>query len=179
MPERTVKTLALHGGRELVTRTSEQGGAFSERLRALGAIAVEFPTIRIVPPDDWEPLDKALRRLCTEGGYDWLVFTSANGVRICCERLSSLGYDVRTIGNVRIAAIGPATAAALARYGVTVDLVPGEYIAEGVAAALIDDARQRRESLVGEKVLLARAAEARNDMGSVFNMAAAYADVVA
>lgn len=179
MPERTVKTLALHGRRILVTRTSEQAGAFSEQLRALGAIAVEFPTIRIVPPNDWEPLDKALRRLCTQGGYDWLVFTSANGVRICCERLSSLGYDVRTIDNVRIAAIGPATAAALARYGVTVDLVPGEYIAEGVAAALIDDARQRGESLVGKRVLLARAAEARNVLVSELQGAGAIVDVVA
>jgi uroporphyrinogen-III synthase len=178
MPEHTVKALPLHGRRILVTRASEQAEAFSERLRALGAIPVEFATIRIVPPEDWEPLDDALRRLCGAGWYDWLVFTSVNGVRTCFERLCSLGYDAPTIGNVRTAAIGPATAAALARYGITADLVPGEYIAEGVAAALIDDARRRNQPLAGKRVLLARAAEARNVLVSELQEAGAVVDVV-
>lgn len=179
MPEHSVKALPLYGRRILVTRASEQAGAFSERLKALGAIPVEFPTIRIVPPEDWESLDDALRRLCGADWYDWLVFTSANGVRICFERLRSLGYDAPAIGNVRTAAIGPATAAALARYGITADLVPGEYIAEGVAAALIDDAWRRNQPLVGKRVLLARAAEARNILVSELQGAGAMVDVVA
>ena len=179
MPEHTVKALPLHGRRILVTRASEQAEAFSERLRALGAIPVEFATIRIVPPEDWEPLDDALRRLCVAGWYDWLVFTSVNGVRTCFERLHSLGYDAPAIGHVRTAAIGPATAAALARYGITADLVPGEYIAEGVAAALIDDARRRNQPLAGKRVLLARAAEARNVLVSELQGAGATVDVVA
>jgi len=179
MPEHTVKALPLHGRRILVTRASEQAEVFSERLRALGAIPVEFATIRIVPPEDWEPLDDALRRLCGAGWYDWLVFTSVNGVHTCFERLRSLGYDAPTIGDVRTAAIGPATAAALARYGITADLVPGEYIAEGVAAALIDDARRRNQPLAGKRVLLARAAEARNVLVSELQGAGAVVDVVA
>ncbi len=179
MPEQTVEALPLHGRRILVTRASEQAGAFSERLRALGAIPVEFPTIRIVPPEDWEPLDDALGRLCRAGWYDWLVFTSANGVRACFERLRGLGYDVQNTGNVRVAAIGPATAAALAHYGITADLVPGEYIAEGVATALIDDARRRNQPLAGKRVLLARAADARNVLVSELQGAGALLDVVA
>ena len=96
MSENTVKALPLQGRRILVTRTREQARTLSERLRSLGALPVEFPTIRIVPPQDWELLDIALRRL-SEAGYDWLVFTSANGVNICFERLSSLGY--RKVGS--------------------------------------------------------------------------------
>src|SRR5260370_24958999 len=93
MPEHTVKALTLHGRRILVTRASEQAEAFSERLRALGAIPVEFATIRIVPPEDWEPLDDALRQLCGAGWYAVLVVAIVNGVRTCFVRLVRLGYD--------------------------------------------------------------------------------------
>ena len=183
MSERGVKFLPLQGKRILVTRTRQQAGALSERLRALGAIPIEFPTIHIVPPQDWEPLDSALRRLCMaemDGAYyTWLVFTSANGVNICFERLRSIGYDARAIGNVRVAAIGPATAAALACYGVTADLVPDEYIAEGVAAALIEDARQRGELLEGKRILLARAEGARKVLVTELRQAGAVVDEVA
>jgi uroporphyrinogen-III synthase len=179
MSEYRVKAVPLQGQRILITRTHEQAGTFSEQLSALGAIPVEFPTIRVVPPEDWEPLENALKRLCEADWYDWLVFTSANGVRICFERLYGLGYDTRSIGNVRVAAIGPATALELAKYGVTVDLVPAEYIAEGIAAALLDDARKRGEPLEGKKVLLARAAEARNVLVTELQHAGAIVDVVA
>ena len=179
MSEQTVKSLPLQGLCILVTRTHEQAGTFIEQLRALGAIPVEFPTIRIVPPEDWEQLDTALRRLCGNGidNYDWLVFTSANGVRICFDRLRDLGYDAQAVGNVRVAAIGPATAAALATYGLHADLVPGEYIAEGIANALIDDARKRGEPFAGKKVLVARAAEARNVLVAELQQAGAIVDV--
>jgi uroporphyrinogen-III synthase len=183
MSELGVELFPLQGKRILVTRTRQQAGALSERLRALGAIPIEFPTIHIVPPQDWEPLDSALRRLCmaeTEGAYyTWLVFTSANGVNICFERLRSIGYDARAIGNVRVAAIGPATAAALACYGVTADLVPDEYIAEGVAAALIEDAWQRGELLEGKRILLARAEGARKVLVTELRQAGAEVDEVA
>ncbi len=174
-----MKALPLQDRRILVTRTHEQAGAFSEQLRALGAMPVEFPAIRIMPPEDWEPLDNALSRLCTTDWYDWLIFTSANGVRMCFERLHGLGYETRAVGEVRVAAIGPATASALSKYGVTVDLVPDEYIAEGVTAALIENARQRGEPLEGKKVLLARAAEARNVLVTELQQAGAIVDVVA
>lgn len=179
MPEQTAKALPLQGRRILVTRAREQAGVFSEQLRVLGAVPVEFPTIRIVPPEDWGPLDDALRRLSTADWYNWLVFTSANGVRICFERLGSLGYGTQHIDNVRVAAIGPVTATALKRYGIIADLVPAEYVAESVAAALIDEARRRGEELEGKKVLLARAAEARSVLVAELQEAGAIVDVVA
>ncbi len=179
MSEHLVKALPLQGRSILITRAHEQAGTFSKRLRALGATAVEFPAIRIVPPEDWEPLDNALKRLSEGVWYDWLIFTSTNGVRICFERLQRLGYDARSIGNVRVAAIGPATAVELAKYGVAVDLVPAEYIAEGIAVALLDDAGKLGESLEGKKVLLARAAEARNVLVTELQQAGAIVEVVA
>ncbi|HEX6478034.1 MAG TPA: uroporphyrinogen-III synthase [Ktedonobacteraceae bacterium] len=178
MSDSTVKALPLQGRRILVTRTREQAGTLSERLLSLGAVPVEFPTIRIVPPQDWEPLDNALRHLCASG-YDWLVFTSTNGVNICFDRLHTLGYQPGNLGNVRVAAIGPATAAALAQQGITAHLVPDEYIAESVAAALIDDAQQKGESLEGKRVLLARAAGARKVLVTELQRAGAIVDEVA
>jgi uroporphyrinogen-III synthase len=162
MPEQITRSSPLEGLRILNTRSHEQAGAFSAQLIALGAIPVEFPTIRIIPPEDWRPLDNALKRLCEANWYDWLVFTSVNGVQIFFERLSRLGYDVESIGEVHIAAIGPATALTLRKYGAKIDLVPTTYIAEAVAFALIEDARKKGEQLNGKRVLLARAAEARN-----------------
>jgi uroporphyrinogen-III synthase len=182
MPKSTV--MPLQGKRILVTRTREQASKLSERLCALGAIPVEFPTIRIVPPEDWHALDSALERLFAHDGpaYDWLVLTSANGVTICCERLRTLGYEVRdlqTKQHVRIATIGPATAAALTHYGINADLVPDEYIAESVITALIADARKHGSSIAGQRILLARAAEARKVLVSELQQAGALVDEVA
>jgi len=171
--------LPLAGRHILNTRTQEQAGTFSSQLKALGAIPVEFPTIRVVGPDDWEPLDIALKRLCEADWYDWLVFTSANGVRICFERLLKLGYHVESIGEVRIAAIGPATAMTLTKYGAKVDLVPTTYIAEALAFALIEDARKQGEMLEGKRLLLARVVEARNVLISELQRMGVEVDVVA
>jgi uroporphyrinogen-III synthase len=183
MSESPVQTLPLYGQRILVTRTREQASIFSERLQALGAVPVEFPTIRIMPPHDWEQLDSALNKLFLEDAverpyYDWLVFTSVNGVTICCERLITLGHTIEHMRHVRIAAIGPATAAALKRYGLTADVVPDEYIAEGVVTALKNDAQERGISLVGQRVLLARAAGARNILVTELQQAGALVDEV-
>ena len=189
MSELQVPPLPLQGKRILVTRTREQASVFSQRLQALGATSVEFPTIRIVPPQDWEQLDSALNRLFLENVverpyYDWLIFTSVNGVTICCERLIKLGHNMQRISNARIAAIGPATAAALERYGLTATVVPDEYIAEGVARALQNDAQNREVPLAGQRVLLARAAEARKilvtelrQMGALVDEVPAYSTV--
>ena len=179
MHDQSVKSFPLEGRRILNTRTQEQAGTFSSQLSALGAIPIEFPTIRIVSPDDWGPLDNALKHLCEENCYDWLVFTSANGVQIFFERLIKLGYSAKSIGNVRIAAIGPATALTLAKYGAKVDLVPTTYIAEAVASALIEDVRKLGESLEGKRVLLARAAEARNVLIQELQRVGVEVDVVA
>ena len=184
MSEQKIMAQPLQGKHILVTRTREQASVLSERLRTLGAIPVEFPTIRIVPPQDWSTLDAALKRLYTYDDsahpyYDWLIFTSANGVTICCERLYTLGYDPRALRNVRVATIGPATAVALARYGIHADLIPDEYIAEGVSAALIKDALNNGSSLAGKRVLLARAAEARKVLVTDLQQAGALVDEVA
>jgi uroporphyrinogen-III synthase len=182
MPELSTTT-PLAGKRVLVTRTREQASVLSARLQELGAIPVEFPTIRIVPPQDWRGLDGALRRLyaASDGGYDWLVLTSVNGVHICCQRLQTLGYkpgELQTKQHIRIATIGPATAAALEPYGLHADLVPDEYIAEGVAAALLADAQQRGVALTGQRFLLARAAEARKVLADDLHQAGALVDDV-
>jgi uroporphyrinogen-III synthase len=187
--KQSVMTLPLLGKRVLVTRTREQASSLSERLRSQGAIPVEFPTIRIVPPSDWSQLDALLTLLCTvkaeqhqdlqRYAYDWLIFTSANGVNICLERLHTLGYEPDALKHVRIATIGPATAAALARYGIIADLVPDEYIAEGVVAALIQDAQRRGTSLAGTRIALARAAEARKVLITELQKEGAIVDEVA
>lgn len=187
MPEQTVAPLhgQLQGQRILVTRTREQASFLSERLRELGAIPIEFPTIKIVPPSDWSALDSTLKRLYTDAAtgesayYNWLVFTSVNGVTICLERLRTLGYNPGDIRHVRIATIGPATAAALTRYGLSADLVPDEYIAEGVIGALLADAQRRGVALAGQRVLLARAAEARKVLVTELQREGALVDEVA
>ncbi|MBV8821557.1 MAG: uroporphyrinogen-III synthase [Chloroflexi bacterium] len=192
MSEQRLATSALQGKRVLVTRTRNQASAFSQKLQALGAIAVEFPTISIVAPEDWSQLDSAMERLYIsapigEGHaqgkhgqcpYQWLVLTSANGVTICFDRLQTLGYDPRAMQHVRIATIGPATAAALQHYGVSADLVPDDYIAEGVVRALVHDAHQHGTSLLDQHILLARAAEARKVLVTELQHAGARVDEV-
>ncbi len=178
-------SLPLQGKRILITRTQQQAGTLRDRLAVLGATSTVFPTIRIVPPANWETLDAAFARLffkdeaTGDEGYSWLIFTSANAVKICCERLLQLSYDLRRLREVRIATIGPATAAALARYDLTAQLIPDEYIAEGVADALLKDTRQRGESLVGKRILLPRAAEARKVLVRELQQAGAIVDEIA
>ncbi|RAQ98340.1 uroporphyrinogen-III synthase [Thermogemmatispora tikiterensis] len=168
----------LRGRTILVTRAQEQAEALSSRLQALGAETLCFPVIRLVPPDDWAPLDRALQRLAAgrENGrapYDWLVFTSVNGVRFCVERLRTLGLEPSLLGTgaERVAAIGPATAEALAGYGVRGVLVPEEYVAEQVAAALLAECQRQGLAPAGQRVLLARAAEARRVLAEALQQA--------
>jgi uroporphyrinogen-III synthase len=175
----------LQGKRILVTRTREQASTLSQRLQTLGAQPVEFPTIRIVPPAQWDQLDAALLRLYSKNrteGYDWLVLTSTNGVHICMRRLIELGYqpaELQSIYKIRIATIGPATAIALQQYNLHSDLVPDEYIAEGLTRALLQDAQTRQQPLAGQRILLARASEARKVLLTDLRQAGAYVDEVA
>jgi uroporphyrinogen III methyltransferase/synthase len=140
----------LFGQRVLVTRSREQASVLSARLRALGAEAIELPTIHITPPGDWMPLDRAIAELSS---YDWLIFTSVNGVGHFWDRLVNAGLDARALYGVKLAAIGPATAAELEAHGLRSDHVPDEYVAEAVAAGLGD--------VRGQRVLLPRADIAR------------------
>ncbi|HTP64350.1 MAG TPA: uroporphyrinogen-III C-methyltransferase, partial [Geobacteraceae bacterium] len=121
----------LSGRSILVTRSAEQAGEFSEMLADLGARMYECPTIRLVPPDDYAELDRAINSLSS---FDWLIFTSANAVKFFFERLGELGCDSRVIGPCRVCAVGPRTATALLPHGVRADLVPEDYKAEGVIA---------------------------------------------
>jgi uroporphyrinogen III methyltransferase/synthase len=143
----------LSGRRIVVTRARAQASDFAAALEALGAETVQFPVIRIAPAEDPEPLRQAAARA---GTFDWIVFTSANGVERFWYALAEQRCDARALGGVRVCAIGPATAAELERRGVTPDLVPDQFVAESAVRALLDASRVR-----GERILIPRAAVAR------------------
>ena len=160
----------LKGRRVMVTRPREQLTELAEGLRVRGADVVEAPVIRIEPPLDKAPLAQAIQRLAE---YDWIVFTSANGVRFLRAGLRELGKELREIGQAKLAAIGPATAATLEAEGLRVDVVPERFIAEEIFAALerfgpVDDCR----------VLLPRADIAREALPNLLRAAGASVDVV-
>ena len=154
----------------MVTRPREQLTTLAEALRARGAEVVEAPVIRIEPPLDKDPLDQAISRL---GNYDWIVFTSANGVRSLGARMRELGKEPREIGQSRLAAIGPATAASLEAEGLKVDVVPERFIAEEVFASL-----ERCGPIDGCRVLLPRADIAREALPQLLRAAGALVDIV-
>ncbi len=164
----------LAGRRIAITRPRRQAAALAQRLEALGARVVALPAIAIEPVDDTSQLDAALGELAT---YDWIVFTSANGVRAFERRLQANMLDWTARQRARVAAIGPATAAALQACGVTADLVPSAYIAEGLVDAL--------GNVAGQRILLPRADIARETLrdelrlrGADVNEIAAYRTVV-
>ena len=161
--------LPLFGKRIAITRAREQAGGLREELAALGAEVIEIPTIEIRPPDSWEALDAAIRRL---EEFDYLLVTSANGVRSFLARLAASGHDVRALSGLTIGAIGPATAAEFARTGVKVDLLPTEYVAEGLLAALGD------RDLRGKAFLIPRARAARDVVPRVLKERGARVEVV-
>ena len=130
----------LFGQHILVTRTRTQASGLAAQLRAMGAEAVELASIRIAPPEDWAPLDEAIASVAA---YNWIVFTSVNSVRRFWERLTEARLDARALNGVQVAAIGPATARELQAQGIRADLVPQSYVAEAVADAMGDVARQR------------------------------------
>ncbi|MCX5819105.1 MAG: uroporphyrinogen-III C-methyltransferase [Deltaproteobacteria bacterium] len=164
------ETKPLFGRGIVITRPEAQAEEFAELLRAEGARVIPFPVIRIAPPETWEPLDQALNRLET---YHWIVFTSANGVSSFFRRLPEGGRDIRDLKGIRIATIGPATAAAVEALGIRVDLVPEEFISEGVVRAFAG------ENLRGCRVLLPRAEEARDVIPEGLQKMGAEVEVVA
>jgi uroporphyrinogen III methyltransferase / synthase len=139
----------LFGKRVLVTRPREQAPELVDRLEAMGAEAIEAPMIRIVPPEDFGPLDDA----CANAGrYDWIVFSSVNAVDAFFERLLSGPRDLRALRDAKLCGVGPATAERFAHYRLKADLTPQEYRAEGMVRALSEAADVR-----GMKILLPRA----------------------
>ena len=166
----------LYGKRIVVTRTRKQAGALSSRLRELGADVLEIPTIRIEPPKDVLGFAEMVR---DAHAYDWLVFTSPNGVDAFFEIFYKIYKDAREIGGVQIAAIGPATAARVREYRLAVDLQPDEYVAEAVVKAF-----KKECSVDNQRILIARAQEARDvlpaeltKLGAIVDVAAAYQTV--
>ena len=152
----------LTGVSVAVTRARAQASGLASTLRALGAVVVEAPAIRIVPR--WG-------RLPDLGRYDLICLTSANGVEVLFSGLASRGLDARALAGARVAAIGPGTAAALAEHGVVADVVPERFVAEGLLEALAHVPVRR--------ALVARAAEARDVLPEGLRARGAEVDVVA
>ena len=144
--------LPLYGQRIVVTRARQQAEVLSVKLRALGAEVVELPTIEILPALDYAPLDRAMAKLAS---YDWLIFTSANGVRFFLERLDRSAVDLRAL-RARICAIGPATRAAIEALHLKVDIMGRDFVAESLLEALAG------YDLHNQRILLPRAAVARD-----------------
>ncbi len=161
----------LFGKRIVVTRTRKQAGALSSRLRELGADVMEIPTIRIEPPTDKIAF---VQMIADCHGYDWLVFTSPNGVDAFFEAFYKVYKDAREIGGVRIAAIGPATAAKVREYRLSVDLQPEEFVAEAVVKAF-----KKEGSVEHLRILIPRAEEARDVLPEALTKLGAIVDVVA
>jgi uroporphyrinogen III methyltransferase/synthase len=136
-----------------VTRATDQAGAFSCLLEGYGAHVLECPTIAVTPPESFAELDDALRAL---SGYDWVIFTSVNGVRFFFERLHVLGFDSRALGSCRVAAVGSKTGEALAAQGIRPDLLPSGYHAEGVVGTFAE------LDVAGKKALYPKADRARD-----------------
>jgi uroporphyrinogen III methyltransferase/synthase len=145
-------SLPLRHCRVMITRPLAQAGTLAQRLCELGALPLHLPLIDIAEPQDWSNVDRAIAEI---SAVDWLVFTSANGVHALIKRLRKLGRDLRALGHLRLAVIGPATAETLRHYHLEPDLVPAVYRSEALADQL-------REHVRGKRVLLARADRGRD-----------------
>lgn len=147
-----MKTKPLFGRRILVTRSRGQASDLSKRLKKEGAKVIEIPTIEIRPPSSWVKMDRAILGLSR---YDWLVFTSTNGVESFFRRLACLKKNFRTFREIKIAAVGPATARPVERRGIRIDLVADEFRGEGLAA------KMATRRIRGQRVLIVQASQAR------------------
>jgi uroporphyrinogen III methyltransferase/synthase len=161
----------LFGQRIVVTRTREQASQLSSRLRERGAEILEIPTIKIVPPTEQREIADVLLEL---NSYDWVIFTSPNGVTMFFEYFFKAFEDMRDIGGVRIAAVGPATAAKLKELHLKVDVMPEKYVAEKVADALL-----AYESIENLRILLLRAEVATRELPKKLEESGAIVDDVA
>jgi uroporphyrinogen III methyltransferase/synthase len=168
--------MPLRGRTILITRPRPQAGRFAALLRELGAEPIELPTIQIAPPSSWEPLDRAIAAIAT---YDWLVFTSVNGVQAFFGRFEPRHGSPTALSGLKLCAIGPATAQALETRGLRVTAMPREYRAEAVVEAL------SAWPLRGRRLLLPRAAVARDvlpralaERGAVVEVVEAYRTVL-
>jgi uroporphyrinogen III methyltransferase / synthase len=169
------ETLPLFGKTLVITRPEEQSEAFMNGLLERGAEPFLFPVIKTVPPEDWQPLDDAIQIL---DGYDGLIFTSVNGVKFFMRRLKEKGKDIRELKGIRLYAIGSKTEQAVNALGISVDVVPEDFVAESLIESL------KKENIKGKKFLLPRATVARETLpdklraqGAVIDVAPAYRTV--
>lgn len=165
----------LFGKKIIVTRSREQASLLSQAIERLGGEPVEFPTISITEPEDYASMDRAIANISS---YDWLIFTSVNGVTFFFNRLRTLNYDIRDLAGIRICAIGPQTAKALQSMTLKIDYVPGEYQAEEIIKGL------QGKITPGTRILLPRADIARkvlpeslSDFGATVDEVIAYRTV--
>ncbi len=147
----------------VVTRPEHQADKIRDMLWNLGAEVLTQPAVEITPPPDWRDVDAAIAK---RDAFDWLVFSSANGVRFFLERMEQLGQDARALGRAKIAAIGPGTAEELRRFRIRPDLVPPEYRAESLADTILS----RGE---GNRYLLIRASRGRPTLAETLSRAGA------
>jgi len=162
-------TKPLFGLGVVITRPERQADDLARLLAAEGASPIAFPTIAIAPPADFGGLDRALRELSS---YHWLIFTSANGIHFFFDRLRETGGDLRDLKGIKICCIGPATARQIEDRGIRVDLVPGEYIAEGILKSFAG------MDLQGQRILIPRALKARDILPEGLKKQGAEVDVV-
>lgn len=165
----------LAGRTVMITRARLQAAEFAAELEEYGARVEVCPTIEIVEPESFAPLDEAIENIY---GYDWLIFTSVNGVEFFLRRLAELGKDVGELDELRTCAIGDATAERLGEARVHVDVVPEKFQAEGVFAAL-ENFVGGRENLRHLNFLIPRAAVARDYLPLALEETGARVDVVA
>lgn len=171
----------LFGKRVLVTRSREQAAEMVEALEEMGAEAVELPTIKIVPPESYEDLDRAISKISQPqasnlkpqaSAYDWIIFTSANGVDFFFRRLRELGKDVRILKGIKLAAIGPATTEKLEEVGLLVDYMPSKYVAEAVVKGF------KNLGVASQRILIPRAEVAREILPQELEKLGAQVNVV-
>lgn len=162
----------LFGKQVVITRARAQASDLVAKLAGLGANCIEIPTIEIIPPEDFTPLEQAIDAI---DAYDWVVLTSVNGVKFFFETLYRMGKDVRALGHLKFACIGPVTKERLRDHGIVSDILPETYRAESVIKAFSD------LDMKGKKVLLPRAKVARTilpeqltDMGAIVDEVTAY-----
>lgn len=165
----------LSGRTVVITRALQQAAEFVAELEGYGARVVVCPTIEIAEPDSFDRLDEALNHLY---GYDWVVFTSVNGVDYFLRRLKETGHELHEIDELRVCAIGEATAEKLREAHVHVDIVPHEFKAEGIFSALVQFVGGHDE-LRGLNFLIPRAAVARDFLPRALEEAGARVDVIA
>lgn len=159
----------LSGRRIAITRARSQASAFARALEELGGEVVEFPTIEIMPPKSYDPLDRSIKKIAR---YHWIIFTSVNGVAYFLARWKKLRRDMSDLKGMRIAAIGPATAKSLKSAGLDPRLVPQEFRAEAILKELKPD------EMRGKRVLLPRAAQARDILPKTLREWGAEVDVI-